>query len=346
MSTQAITRRTFGLSSAGVMATVALPGLFGTRAFAADTIRHGIQMGGLGALRTTLPAAAKKYDLVYDVKDFRDSTSVLLAMEQGELEIGNTTTQHLVRAITEGIPVAWICGWGGGYNTVVARKNLGVKPNDEASLKSLILSRKQAGNPLSIGAPSGSINHQKVAMHLKSLGIDPQKDVRFVNVPYANHPRVLESGEVDMAVALPIFAAISITKGDAFLYKHLFGGDFGKQEIGFIVSQKLIRDKPDLVQRIVNSHVDAMNLFIDKTDKQIEFEKKYSRLPDEVVAMQERDYLRYNYRTDVDAIKLMARELVELGWVKEDVSGKVESYIDQSFLAKATGLSPSELSRW
>ena len=42
----------------------------------------------------------------------------------------------------------------------------------------------------------------------------------------------------------------------------------------------------------------------------------------------------------------MARELVELGWVKQDVSGKVESYIDLSFLAKATGLSKAELSKW
>ena len=41
-----------------------------------------------------------------------------------------------------------------------------------------------------------------------------------------------------------------------------------------------------------------------------------------------------------------AREMVDLGWVKEDVSGKVDAYVDHSFLQKATGLSPAELSRW
>ena len=149
-----------------------------------------------------------------------------------------------------------------------------------------------------------------------------------------------------MAISLPIFAAIAMTHGDAFLYKHLFGGPFGKQEIGFIVPQKLVRDKPDLVQRIVNSHVEAMSLFIDKPDKQIEYERKYSRLPDAVVEMQEREFLKYNYRTDVSAIKLMARELVELGWVKQDLSEKIEAYVNPSFLAKATGLSQAELSKW
>jgi NitT/TauT family transport system substrate-binding protein len=342
MGIGAISRRNFVLGPAAA----AFGSMLAGRALAADTVRYGIQIGALGALRTTLPDAAKKYDIIYDMKDFRDSTSVLLALEQGELDFGNSTIQHLIRAISEGIQVSWVCGWGGGYNALVARKGLDVRPDDGAGLKALILSRKAAGSPLSIAAPSGSINHEKTAIYVKSLGLDPEKDVKFANVPYANHPRALEAREVDMAIAIPIFAAIAITKGDAFLFKHLFGGPFGKQEIGFIVPQRLVREKPDLVQRIVSSHVEAMNLFIDKPDKQIEYEKKYSRLPDAVVAMQERDFLRYNYRTDVNAIKLMAREMVELGWVKQDLSSKVDSYVDHSFLAKATGLPPSELSKW
>jgi NitT/TauT family transport system substrate-binding protein len=341
-----VSRRTFALGLCVAGGAAAFDSMPAGPAFAADTVRHGIQLGGLGALRTTLPEVAKNYNIAYDVKDFRDSTSVLLALEQGELDVGNSTIQHLIRAISEGIEVAWVCGWGGGYNALVARKGLDVRPASDESLKALIFSRKAAGNLLSIAAPSGSINHEKTAVYIKSLGLDPDKDVRFANVPYANHPRALEAGEVDMAVAIPIFAAISITNGNAFLFKHLFGGAFGKQEIGFIVARKFVREKSDLVQRIVSSHVEAMKLFIDNPDKQIEYEKKYSRLPDAVVAMQERDFLKYNYRTDVNAIKLMARELVDLGWVKEDVSSKVDAYVDHSFLGKATGLSPAELSKW
>ncbi len=113
---------------------------------------------------------------------------------------------------------------------------------------------------------------------------------------------------------------------------------FGKQEIGFIVTEKLIKEKPALVQRIVNAHVDAMKTFMGQPDKQIEFERKYSRLPEAVIAMQERDFLRYNFRTNVADIKTMARELHQLGWVKEDFGPKVDSFIDLSFVAKASGL--------
>jgi len=81
-------------------------------------------------------------------------------------------------------------------------------------------------------------------------------------------------------------------------------------------------------------------------DKQIEFERKYSRLPDPVIAMQEREFLQYNFRTNVADIKTMARELHQLGWVKEDFGPKVESFIDLSFVAKASGLPAAELSMW
>jgi NitT/TauT family transport system substrate-binding protein len=346
MTEGSITRRGFGMALSAACAGIALPPMLMGQAQAADTFRHGLQIGAMGALRTTLAGADKKYDLAFDAKDFRDSTSVLLAIEQGELDIGNTTTQHLIRAISEKIPVRWVCGWAGGYNVLVSRKGLNVKPNDAAGLKSEVASRKQSGKPLIIGVPTGSLQHAKLAIYLKSIGIDPDKDVQIANIPFPNHPRALEAAEVDMAMTLSAFGAITIQKGDAALFLHLFGGNFGKQEVGFIVTEKLIKERSEFVQRIVNAHVDVMKTFMGQPDKQIEFEKKYSRLPDAVIAMQERDFLRYNFRTNVADIKIMARELHQLGWVKEDFGPKVDSFIDLSFVAKASGLSPAELSTW
>jgi NitT/TauT family transport system substrate-binding protein len=346
MIQDSITRRDFGMAVSAAVGGIALPTMLAGQAQAADTFREGLQIGAMGALRTTLPAADKKYDLTFDPKDFRDSTSVLLAIEQGELEIGNTTTQHLIRAISENIPVRWVCGWAGGYNVLVARKGLNLKPNDTAALKSEAASRKQVGTPLIIGVPTGSLQHAKLAIYLKSIGIDPDKDVQIANIPFPNHPRALEAAEVDLAMTLSAFGAIAIDKGDAVLFLHLFGGSFGKQEVGFIVTEKLIKEKPALVQRVVNAHVDVMKTFMGQPDKQIEFERKYSRLPDPAIAMQERDFLQYNFRTNIADIKAMARELHQLGWVKEDFGPKVDGLIDLSFVAKASGLSPAELSTW
>jgi NitT/TauT family transport system substrate-binding protein len=346
MTNDRLTRRGFGQSLIAASAVVAMPALVMRPAHAADTVRGGLQIGAMGALRTTLPAASSKQDITFEAKDFRDSTAVLLALEQNELEIGNTTTQHLIRAISENIPVRWVCGWGGGYNVLVSRKGLDLKKGDAAALKALAAVRKQSGKPLVIGTPTGSMQHAKLAIYLKSAGVDPEKDVQIANISFPNHPRALEGGEVDMAMTLSAFGAMAIDKGDASLFLHLFGGSFGKQEVGLIVPEKLIKDKPALVQRIVSAHVDAMKTFIGQPDKQIEFERKYSRLPDSVIQMQEREFLQYNFRTNIADIRTMANELRQLGWVKDDLTGKIGNFVDLSFAAKASGLSVAELSTW
>ena len=89
-----------------------------------------------------------------------------------------------------------------------------------------------------------------------------------------------------------------------------------------------------------------MRLFIGGPDKQIEYERKYSRLPQPVVEMQERDFLRYTYRTNVQDIKKLAQEMHQLGWVKEDYSDRVDKHIDLSLLATATGEREADLSKW
>jgi NitT/TauT family transport system substrate-binding protein len=341
-----VTRRNFGKTLGAATAGLALPAIFPGGARAADVIRHGLQIGAMGALRTSLPTVAGADNLTFDVKDFPDSTAALLALEQGELEICNTTTQHLTRAISENIPVRWVCGWAGGYNVLVSAKALNLKQEDSAALKSLAASRKQSGKPLTIGVPTGSLQHAKLLVYLKSIEIDPDKDVVIANIPFPNHPRALQAGEVDLAMTLSAFGAIAIDKGDAVLFLHLFGGNFGKQEVGFIVAERLIEDKPELVQRVVGAHIAAIKTFMDQPDKQIEFERKYSRLPDTVIAMQERDFLHYNFKTNVADVRKMARELNQLGWVKEDFGPKVDSFVDLSFAAKASGLTPAELSTW
>src|SRR5262249_23293405 len=67
-----VTRRGFAMTLSVAGAAAALPTLLTRQAQAADTFREGLQIGAMGALRTTLPGADKKYDLTFDAKDFRD----------------------------------------------------------------------------------------------------------------------------------------------------------------------------------------------------------------------------------------------------------------------------------
>lgn len=328
------------LIACGVLASGFVPG-----SASAEVVRHGVQLGALGALRTTIVEIGKKYDIEYELKDFRSSTSAMKALDQGELQIANTTAQHLARAIEQNIEVVWVAGWGGGYNVLIAGKDFAAGSTD-ASVKAAIMKRKAAGNPVKIGVPTGSMQHAKLLQYLSSIGVDGAKDVNVINVPFHLHPRAIGGGEVDMVMALAGFAELAMQKSGAKLVKHLYKGRYGKQEIGFIVQKSLIEKNPGLVQRIVASHVEAMNKFIGNMSAQIAFEKKYSRFPPSVIENTEKRYLRYDYRTNVVDLKAMAKQLNTLGWAKQDLSSKVDGVVNLKFLSKATGKSVEYLSKW
>ncbi len=296
---------------------------------AEDVVRFGVQLGAMGALRTTIVAVGKKYNIKYELRDFRSSTTNMKALDQGEIHIASTTAQHLARALEQNIKVVWVIGWGGGYNVLTAGKGFAAGTTD-ASVKAAMMKRKAAGKPVKIGVPTGSMQHAKLLQYLASIGVDGAKDVKIINVPFHLHPRALGGGQVDMVMALAGFAELAVQKSGAKVVKHLYRGQYGKQEIGLIVQKSLIEKNPDLVQRIVASHVEAMNKFIGNMSAQIAFEKKYSRFPPSVIESTEKKYLRYHYRTNVADLKAMAKQLHTLGWSKKDLSSKVDSVVNLS----------------
>lgn len=316
---------------------------FAGHAAAQDVVRHGLQRGALGALKVTLPLVQDKYKLKYDLKTFNDSTTVILAMEQKELEMGNLTAQHVIRAMDEGMNLVVVIGWGGGYNVLFGGKDMALAKDDFAALKSLVAARRTAGNKLKIGVPTGSQQHLKLSYLLKNLGIDGGKDVDIVNIPFPNHVRAVDGKEVDMAMTIASFAALAVNATGAKVFHHLYGTGAGRWEIGQAVRRDLVKDKPEFVQRIVASHVDAMRMFVADTAKQIEFEQKESTFPKPVVEMIQKDFLRLTIKVTIDDIKLTAKQMHEVGWAKKDHSADVEKFVDLSFLAKATGMSEQEL---
>lgn len=334
-------RTRIGLRTAAV-AVLTLGITAAAPASAQDVVRHGLQRGALGALKVTLPMVQDKYKLKYEIKTFNDSTAVILAMEQKELEIGNLTAQHVVRAIDEGMNLVVVIGWGGGYNVLFGGKDMPLARDDLPGLKKLIEARKAAGNPVKIGVPTGSQQHLKLTELLKSNGIG-EKDVNIFNIPFPNHIRAVDGKEVDMAMTIAPFAALAVSTTGAKVFHHVYGPGAGRWEIGQAVRRDLVKDKPEFVQRIVASHAEAMNIFVSDTAKQVELEQKETTFPRPVVEMIQKDFLRLTIKVTIDDIKLTAKQMHAVGWAKKDHSADVEKYVDLSFLAKATGMTEQEL---
>lgn len=333
------------LLAAGLLAVAVVGGPGLSQAEAAE-VRHGLQRGAMAALRTTLPMVEGEHGIRYDQLTFNDSTSVILALDQGELHVGNLTAQHIVRAIDEGMDLVTVVGWGGGYMVLVARDQIDIARDDVEAFRSMVAARKAAGNRVKMAASTGSQQHMHMVAFLREIGVDPDQDVDIVNIPMPAQVRALDAGEVDFAMSIAPFAAMAIDAGIAKVFHHLYGGERGQWEIGFAVTRRLIEENPDLVQKIVSSHVEAIGKFMDDVEKQVEFEVAEGSFPESIVRIVHPDLLRYTYRIDVADIERTAQMMYEMGWTSRDVSGEVADFIDFSFLEAATGESVEQLSRF
>jgi hypothetical protein len=111
------------------------------------------------------------------------------------------------------------------------------------------------------------------------------------------------------------------------------------------VNRRLIQEKPDFVQRIVSSHVEAINR-VAEPNTRFELEQKYSKLPAPVLKMSETEFLRVDYRTNLEDIATMANRMHAAGWTRRNLAGEIEKNVDLRFLEKATGKSRAELTKW
>jgi len=309
-------------------------------------VRSAGTRGALGMLRVALAGIEGKYGLKYDNKIFNDATAAILAMDRREVDMGHITAQHMIRAIDEGIPIVLVGGLGGGYNVLLAGPDVKVPQGDLKALKGLIEERQRSGNKLKIGVPTGSQQHLKLTYLLTGMGVNPEKDLDVVNIPFPGHPRALEGKQVDMVMTVAPFAGLIIFSKTGRLMYHVYGPGIGRWEVGYAVRRDLVEKNPDMVQRIVSSHVDALRSLMDDVPRQVDFEAKESSFPKPAIELVQRDFARLTYRIVIEDLKRTAKQMHEVGWTKADHSSKIESFVDLRFLEKATGESRAKLTEF
>ncbi len=334
------------LRTAGAAGLVPLISGLGTSASFADEpieLQVGVQRGAIGAIKVGLAEVQAKYGLRYDQRTFNDATSVILAMAQKELDLGNITAQHIVRAMDQGIKLSVVIGYAGGYNVIVANPDVPVEKGDAAGFIALVNKRKSQGSKVKFGVPTGSQQHLKLITFLTKNGLSPEKDVDIVNVTFPDHVRALDGRQVDFVVTISSFAALAMVKHVGKLFEHLYGDGYGRWELGFAVRNDLIENKPAVVQKVVDSFYGAMGLFMGDVSKRIAYEKQKSGFPPAAVELDQREFVHITPHIVIEDIKRTAKEMANVGWTKRDLSGEVEKYVNFTFLEKTTGQPESKL---
>jgi len=312
------------------------------------TLKVGHLARQLGNLVPQYEEVGPKHGVKFEVSLFPDGAALLAALSTGDILLAAPTKVQLVQAMARGVDLAMVCGYAGGYVTFVTRKDSPATPGDWKTLgragRSAGRTGLLAGRPR-IGVPTASLQYVSTLERLKAAGLDAEKDAEIVNVPFNEHVNALDAGQIDLAGALSLFAAQGLVQDKVKLFEHAKSTALGHFDVGFVTTRKLAKERPDEVQDIVSAHYEVMQNIANDPTRGLAREVKYSELP-EAVVKKSYEFLTFDHRVDVAAIRATERVMRDLRLHTADLSSKVDDYVDLSFLAKAAGKPVADVGRW
>ncbi|MFB3819931.1 MAG: ABC transporter substrate-binding protein [Candidatus Methylomirabilales bacterium] len=249
----------------------------------------------------------------------------LAAMMQGLCDIMSTANSYVISGRAEGAPITGICGIAGRGQAIVAREDRGIRRLED--LKGKRLATKKFTS-----------SHVMLMLVLRAVGIDPNKDVQIVDVGEpAGFNVMIERGEADAGQLWEPNVSIAAARpGIRKLELDRFFQLTWATHSGTFVTQKLIQERPEMIQAVVDATVKATELIRRDRDRWLTISQRYLAQSPEILraAMDNSDP-----RVDLDLTMLYrnAEVMLELGIIKRDVTAELEQAVDYRFLERATG---------
>jgi len=288
-----------------------------------------------------VPELAKNVDI--EGINFTAGSDALTALVSKSVDIAQVTYLSFVSGLDKGFDLVAVSGQVNGGSEMLVGKDTALASDDWAGLKKLIAEYKAQGKPFRIAASRGNAQDLHMRGELALNGINPNKDVQFVNIPNpSDHAAALQRGEVELICSVEPFASqirmTGVGKHFAFPYKQAAG-----RLTNLIVTRSdVIKEHPAEVKETVAAVVRLVdNLQKDKgawvasivkgtgLDKTVATEALKNSYPDYKM-----------YRAQTQAIGTMMKELK---YISTDVSAQIDKNMDYSFLMEVTKKPKSEL---
>jgi ABC-type nitrate/sulfonate/bicarbonate transport system substrate-binding protein len=282
-------------------------------------------------------------DVNVEVIPFNSASDVLTALMSKGIDVGQVTYLHYVMAIDRGFNVVAISGHVNGGSDMIMGKELGVKPGDWDGLKKVIAQYKKDGKPFRIATSRGSAQDLQIRGEFAVHGINPSKDVTFVNVPNpSDHAAVLARHEAEMICMVEPFASQVRLSGAGASFGRPYDQATGKLT-GLIITradviavrrpdvQHVVTGITQLVDHIKTDQTGWSNAIVKATglDPKIANAALQNVYPDSSI-----------YRKRIIAIGAMMKDLK---YTSTDDEAALDKGIDYSFVTSALGKDKSAL---
>ncbi len=263
-----------------------------------------------------VPTFAKEEGLEVEVIDFKSSSDENQAIAAGSLDGGSVGALGTNVLFTKGVPVLILAATNrGGSDFVVVKAIQSVQD----------LQGKK------IGATKGSTSEILAKYQLKKAGIS----ATWINLPHAQMAVALMQNDVDAIAAGEPWAGLAVSKGIGKRLPGINVYDSPAREVSgaFVLSQKVIKENPETVQKLINAYVKAINFANTKREEYIKYAVGKLKISDEDVRIALKN-AEITYRIFPAEWPGLANMAKDLGYIQE-VADYSKGF-DLTFLEKAT----------
>jgi sulfonate transport system substrate-binding protein len=315
----------FGLAAAGL----------GSPALAAEKVRLTFTEGSAAVvvLAATEKGFLKAEGLEYELKPMRAGVEGIESVTQGVMDFGLVHIAPIIATAARKLPLKVVAVNNSGTQLVVV-----VPPADKATKSMRDLKGKR------IALQRGTGTHAVWLRYIEHEGLS-ERDFKMKYIRNADIASALAGGEVDAGVPWYPFALSIVNKG---LGRMVLSNDDiakplnDKYTFTLFTRAQLVKEKPQLVQKVVNAWVKAQRWITDNPEGAAQLYHAFTTRRGQTLEMKDAKFLMGTMRFDkavfgqefVDDMMNNARIMKKMGWIKEIPDPK--AVVETSFAIKAS----------
>jgi len=270
------------------------------------------------------PDQGKAYTLDFQV--FRGTDMRFKAYEAGELDLFTGTASANLQAWSSGLKFKAVASLSRETEKGFVTQFAVLADSPIKSIRDL--KGKVIGNT---GARSST--ELWLRLSLIKEGLDPDRDVSIIVVPFPAQGGALRAKKLDVATLVQPFYAGELAKGGfrtLFTSKHSLPYD--EELLNLLASEKFAAAQPEALRAFLKDFVGATKYFLAHTEdmKKQFLDAKVVRIPPEIYLKMQDYYFPPDGRIDIDAYRHTQDAMIAQGFQKTKIDPA--QFIDLSFL--------------
>jgi aliphatic sulfonates family ABC transporter substrate-binding protein len=244
--------------------------------------------------------------------------AVAEAMAAGQIDVGQLGVAVIVTAAGRGLPARIVANTGVAGEGVVVRPDSGIAKMSDLRGKTIAIPAK------------GNMQDFIVRRGLEEAGLDPTKDVKFMEISAPDQKQALNAKQVDAITLWEPLVTDAVLGGGKLLAT---GQDIypGHDNDTITATTQAIKDHPEAVRAIVQTVVRAQQWVLDNPEEAKQVSAKYLGLPLPTIETAWKYVIRRrDGRPNVQYTQSFADFLYKWGYIRTKVSAA--DLIDPEFL--------------